>query len=488
MKKQLQHIVPDYATLHGAESADDLIVEGLTLDSRHIPVNGLYAALKGTQVDGHTFIENAIEGGAKAILCENLPAKLQKGIAYIQVADTAQALGEMAAAFYNHPSRQVKTIAITGTNGKTTTATIVKNALQFLGYKTGLLSTVQIEIGDDIFPTTHTTPNAIAMQAHLQQMAQARCQFVVMEASSHAIHQKRIAGTQFHTAVFTNISHDHLDYHKTFANYIKAKKALFDQLPSSAYAISNVDDKNGEIMLQNCKARKLRYSLKKLADFKGRILSQDFTGMQLKINELEFHAKLSGTFNAYNLTAAYGILSSLGFESTEICMALSQADGAAGRLEWTKSQNGTVGIVDYAHTPDALENVLSTIQDMNAQKSQIITVVGCGGNRDAGKRPEMAKIAAELSDKVILTSDNPRNEDPAAIVADMEEGIPLHKRMNALTILDRRNAIKTACQLAQAGDVILIAGKGHEKYQIIGDEKRPFDDKAILQEFLKHDQ
>ncbi|MCB0738130.1 MAG: UDP-N-acetylmuramoyl-L-alanyl-D-glutamate--2,6-diaminopimelate ligase [Bacteroidetes bacterium] len=477
----LSNILPQNAKVNGNASIQ---IEGITLDSRAVKPGFLFAAIAGTQVDGHQFIAAAIEKGAAAVLCNEIPADYSDKTTFIQVEDTSQALGEMASAFYGNPSASLKVIAITGTNGKTTTATILKNSLSYLGYRTGLISTVQIEIDDQIIPATHTTPDAVSLQATLAQMKKAGCQYVVMEASSHAIHQKRIAGLIVAGAVFTNITHDHLDYHETFANYINAKKALFDSLPAKAFALTNIDDRNGAVMLQNCSAKKCRYSLKKLADYKCKILEQDFTGMNLDINGTELYVQLSGTFNAYNLTAAFGVLVELGVAKTDAYLAISQAKGAEGRLDWIQGNNQVVGIVDYAHTPDALQNVLVTIGQMNTRNGQIITVVGCGGNRDKAKRPEMAKIAAEHSNRIILTSDNPRNEDPDTIISEMEAGIPLHKRMNSLTISDRKSAIKTACQLAQKGDLVLVAGKGHEKYQEIKGEKFPFDDMALLKTFL----
>lgn len=462
----------------------NISIEGITLDSRQVKANYVFAALKGTQVDGHRFIEKAIELGATVILCEDLPENIRKGITYLQCVDTALCLGHLASAFYNHPSKEMKVIGVTGTNGKTSVATVLKNTFSQLGFKCGLISTVQNEIGDEIVPATHTTPDAVSLQALFSDMIESGCDYVFMEASSHAIHQKRIAGVDFDGAIFTNISHDHLDYHGTFDNYIKAKKALFDQLKGEAFALTNIDDKNGRVMLQNTKARKKTYSLRSLADFKTKILEQDFTSMLLEINGQEVYTPLSGTFNAYNLTAVYGSMIEMGIEESEALIAISESKGAEGRLDWIKNSKNQVGVVDYAHTPDALENVLKAIKAMNTTGGNIITVVGCGGNRDKEKRPKMAQIACELSERVILTSDNPRNEEPETILEEMEVGVPIHKKLNVLTITDRKNAIKTACSLAQEGDLILVAGKGHEKYQEIKGVKHPFDDKAILQEFL----
>ncbi|MGB0429938.1 MAG: UDP-N-acetylmuramoyl-L-alanyl-D-glutamate--2,6-diaminopimelate ligase [Bacteroidia bacterium] len=459
-------------------------IQGIALDSRIVEPNFVFAAIKGTQVDGHKFINKAIDLGANTILCEHLPQNIREETTYIQCVDSALCLGHLASAFYGNPSKEMKVIGVTGTNGKTSVATILKNTFTHLGYKCGLISTVQNEIGAEIIEATHTTPNAVALQKLFSLMVEKGCDYVFMEASSHAIHQKRIAGVDFDGAIFTNISHDHLDYHGTFNHYIKAKKELFDQLKSSAFALTNIDDKNGRVMLQNTKARKKTYSLKSLADYKTKILEQDFTSMLLEVNSNEVYTPISGTFNAYNLTAAYGTLCEMGIDSTQALMALSQSKGAEGRLDWVKNHKNQVGIIDYAHTPDALENVLKALKQMNSTGGNIITVVGCGGNRDKDKRPKMAQIASELSERVILTSDNPRNEEPETILDEMEAGIPIHKKLNAITITDRRNAIKTACSLAQEGDLILVAGKGHEKYQEIKGIKYPFDDKAVLQEFL----
>lgn len=479
----LQDILP-LSFIKQVHGVADLEINGMAIDSRQVLPGFLFAAIKGTQVDGHKFIETAISKGAIAILCEHLPETLKEGVCYITTLNAPLALGHLASNYYDNPSQQMNVVAITGTNGKTSTATLLKNATSHLGFKTGLISTVQIEIGEEIIPATHTTPHAIAIQEVMAQMVEAGCEYVFMEASSHAIEQNRIAGIDFDGAVFTNLTHDHLDYHKTFDNYIKAKKLLFDQLPAKAFALTNTDDKNGKVMLQNTKAQKRSYSLKALSTYKTKVLEQDFTSMLLEINGKEVYVPISGTFNAYNLTAAYGSLVELDFDEEETLMALSQAKGAEGRLEWLLGDQKKVGIVDYAHTPDALENVLKAIKSMNTNNGNIITVVGCGGDRDKTKRPIMAKIAAEMSNRLILTSDNPRSEDPDSILQEMEEGVPLHRRLNALTITDRRNAIKTACSLAQYGDLILVAGKGHEKYQEVNGVKQPFDDKEVLKEFL----
>lgn len=483
MTQELSHIIP---SLLITKKHGDLGVEinGIEIDSRKVSDGVLFAAIKGTQVDGHRFIDTAIKNGAVAILCENLPEKLSPGVVYLETLDCAETMGKMASEFYENPSQNLVIIGITGTNGKTSTATLLKNAVSHMGHKAGLISTVQIEIDQEIIPATHTTPDAVSIQRILAQMVDAECEYVFMEVSSHAIDQKRIAGIDFRGAVFTNITHDHLDYHKTFDQYLKAKKALFDGLPAKAFALVNVDDKNGKVMVQNSKAQKFTYSLRAMAAYKTKILEQDFTSMLLELNGKEVYTPISGTFNAYNITAVYGTLEQLGFTTEEILIAISQSKGAEGRLEWIKNKKNQVGIVDYAHTPDALENVLKSIKQINTSNGAIITVVGCGGDRDREKRPKMAQIASELSDRVILTSDNPRSEDPETIISEMETGIPLHKKLSVLSITDRKNAIKTACSLSQEGDLILVAGKGHEKYQDIKGEKRPFDDKAVLREFL----
>jgi UDP-N-acetylmuramoyl-L-alanyl-D-glutamate--2,6-diaminopimelate ligase len=395
------------------------------------------------------------------------------------------ALGHIASAFYGHPSHDMQVVAATGTNGKTSVVTLLSNAMTNLGYKTGLISTVHIQIGGKTLPSTHTTPHALSLQHLLHLMAEDGCDYVFMEASSHAIDQQRIAGIKFAGAIFTNLTHDHLDYHKTFDNYLKAKKSLFDQLPAPAFALSNADDKNGAVVLQNTKAKRMYYALQQMADFKGRIMEQDFTSMLLFINGQEFYTGLPGTFQAYNLTAAFGAMVLLHVPPDTALLGLSQARGAEGRLQWIKNHRRQVGIVDYAHTPDALDNVLKTLKDLNTQGGNIISVVGCGGNRDREKRPKMAQIASNGSQWVILTSDNPRNEKADDIIAEMEAGIPVHKKLQVMSIADRRTAIKTACALARDGDLILVAGKGHEKYQEIDGVKHPFDDMAILSEYLQ---
>lgn len=469
-----------------ATSGDmEVSISEIVFDSRKVTEGSLFVATRGTHVDGHDFIDMAIEKGAQAVVCEELPQVLKSDITYIQVADAAKALGILGANFYGNPSAKLKLVAVTGTNGKTTIATLLYQLFGAMGYTSGLLSTVQNEIAGKVIPATHTTPDAIQLNALLAQMVKAGCTHCFMEASSHAIVQQRIAGLQFAGAIFSNISHDHLDYHKTFDEYIKAKKMLFDQLPSTAFALTNVDDKRGMVMLQNTKAAKHTYGLKGLADFKGKILSNTLQGLELDINNRQVWFKLIGDFNAYNLLAVLGTAVLLEESEEEVLMQLSSLAGAKGRFEQIQTANKITAIIDYAHTPDALENVLKTIQGVRAGNEKVITVVGCGGNRDTTKRPVMAEIAAKLSDQVILTSDNPRDEDPAMIIQEMQQGIPISQMRKALSIVDRREAIKTACVMAAPGDIILIAGKGHEDYQEIKGVKHHFDDKEVASEFLK---
>lgn len=456
-------------------------IEKLTLDSRQAQQGSLFAALRGSTTDGHQFIEKAITNGAGVILCEDLPSDLNPKVTYLKVADSAAALGFMADNFYNHPSQNLKLVGVTGTNGKTTTVTLLYNLFQNLGYKCGLLSTVENKIGQRVIPSTHTTPDSVAINALLAEMVEAGCDYAFMEVSSHAVEQRRISGLQFAGGIFTNISHDHLDYHKTFDNYIKAKKSFFDNLPKTAFALTNVDDKRGEVMLQNTKAKIARYSLHRIADFRAKILENSLLGLRLELDGADFHGRLIGEFNAYNLLAVYAAAILLNQKKDEVLTALSNVETAEGRFDYIFNQEHQIlGIVDYAHTPDALEKVLETIRQLRKAGSKIITVVGCGGDRDKTKRPEMAKIACNLSDQAILTSDNPRTEQPEAILKDMEVGIPNGAESKVLIITDRKQAIKTACRIAQNGDIILVAGKGHEKYQEINGVKHPFDDKEIL--------
>lgn len=460
-------------------------VESVAFDSRKVLPMTLFVAVRGTISDGHEFIGAAIKAGAVAIVCEELPDEILEQITYIQVKDSAEALGHIASNFYDNPSEELKLVAVTGTNGKTTVATLLYKLFRRLGKKAGLLSTVINKINDKDVPATHTTPDAVALNELLRQMVNEGCKYCFIEASSHAIAQHRITGLHISGAVFTNISHDHLDYHKTFNAYIAAKKQLFDMLPSSAFALVNNDDNHGEIMIQNCKAKKLTYGLKTMVDYKARILENQLTGLQLNIGGQEVYTRLIGDFNAYNLLAVYGVALEMGIESMEVLTELSSIESVEGRFQYIQTTNQVTAVVDYAHTPDALKNVLDTIKNIRTGNEQVISVIGCGGDRDKTKRPEMARIASELSDRVVLTSDNPRTENPEAIIEDMKAGIdPVNfKKYTAIT--DRREAIKLACTLADEGDIILIAGKGHEKYQEINGVKMPFDDMQVVQETLK---
>lgn len=458
------------------------VLAGVAIDSRQVVPGGVFVAVRGVQVDGHAFIEQAISKGATLVIGEEKAPALPAGVLYVQVAHSAEAAGLVAHLFYEEPSMSMKLVGVTGTNGKTTIATLLWKLFQGLGYTCGLISTVENRIGEELIPSTHTTPDAIQLNALLARMRDAGCSHVFMECSSHAIHQHRIAGLQFTGALFSNITHDHLDYHGTFDAYIRAKKSWFDGLPASAFAITNLDDKRGAVMFQNTAAKKFTYSLRTMADFKGRILDNSLQGLHLIINETEVFFRLIGEFNAYNLLAVYGAAICLGESKEDVLLQLSQLTGAEGRFDYVLSeQDRVMGIVDYAHTPDALLNVLATIKKVRQEQERIITVVGCGGDRDKTKRPIMAEVACEHSEQVILTSDNPRTEDPAVILQEMWAGVPITARRKVLTVQDRREAIKTAVTLAQPGDILLIAGKGHEKYQEIQGVKHPFDDKAELE-------
>ncbi len=460
-------------------------VNGISINSNEIKANYLFVALRGTRVDGHQFIPQVIEKGATAIVCEQLPETIQSGINYVKVTNAHIALAEICSNFYNQPSSKLKLVGITGTNGKTTTATLLFNLFTQLGYKCGLLSTVENRINSKIITATHTTPDPIQLNKLLSEMVFEECEYCFMEVSSHAVAQHRIAGLQFAGGIFTNITHDHLDYHKTFDEYIKAKKGFFDMLPDTAFALVNADDKNGKVMLQNSRANKKTFGLHGVCDFKCRILENNFTGLLLNIDNHEIVCHLIGSFNAYNLLGIYAAAVLLGIEKEKVLTQVSTLTSVEGRFEYLNSSNNIIGIVDYAHTPDALKNVLSTIEDIRTRNEKVITVVGCGGDRDAAKRPLMAHIACEKSDKVILTSDNPRSEDPQKIIDQMRAGVEAHQSAKVLSVLDRREAVKVACSLAQPGDIILIAGKGHEKYQEIKGVKYPFDDKEVLQESFK---
>ncbi len=462
-----------------------LQVTTIQIDSRKVSSNGVFVAIPGVQVDGHDFIQIAIEKGASVIVCEKLPLSLVENITYIVVANTHEAVAIMAHHFYNEPSTKLKLVGVTGTNGKTTVATLLFKLFSALGYHCGLVSTVQNQIGETIIPSTHTTPDAIQLNALLDKMVQAGCTHVFMECSSHAIHQHRITGLQFTGAAFTNLTLDHLDYHKTFDAYVAAKKAFFDALPSSAFAISNLDDKNGANMLLDTKAKKCTYALHAPANYKGKILENQLTGLVMLVNDIEVHCRLIGTFNAYNLLAVYGIAVQLGEASEKVLITLSALTGAEGRFDYIISDEKIIGIIDYAHTPDALENVLTTIAKLRKGDEEVITVVGCGGDRDKSKRPIMAQVACDLSTKVFLTSDNPRSENPEDILNDMEQGLSSAAKRKYLKITDRREAIKAAISFAKSGDIILVAGKGHEKYQEIKGVKHDFDDMAIMYHLFK---
>ena len=457
---------------------------GVNIDSRQIGKGHLFVAIKGTQVDGHKFIDKAIEQGASAILCEDLPENLAEGVTYVQVKSSEEAVGPVATAFYGYPSTRLKLVGVTGTNGKTTVATQLYNMFRKLGFKCGLLSTVCNYIEGEAIPASHTTPDAIELNRLLAKMVDAGCQYAFMECSSHAIAQHRIGGLTFAGGLFTNLTRDHLDYHKTFENYRDAKKAFFDSLPKTAFAITNADDKNGMFMVQNCKAKIKTYSTRSIADFKARIIESHFEGMYLEIDGREVGVQFIGKFNVSNLLAVYGAAIMLGQSPNDVLVAMSTLRSVSGRLDPVRSPEGFTAIVDYAHTPDALENVLKAIHEVLNGKGKVITVCGAGGNRDKGKRPLMAQEAVKQSDKVIITSDNPRFEEPQAIINDMLEGLNPQQLKRVISIVDRKEAIKTACMMAEKGDVILVAGKGHEDYQEIQGVKHHFDDKEILQDIF----
>lgn len=460
-------------------------VKDLQIDSRKVSKKSCFIAIKGNAQDGHAYIDAAIQKGATAVIAEHLPEIKNETVTYVQVGNSAAAAGYMANNFYASPSHKMKLTGVTGTNGKTTIATLLFKLFSGLGYKCGLLSTVQNQIGENVVPATHTTPDAISINALLKQMLDKGCTHVFMECSSHAIHQHRITGLRFSGALFTNITHDHLDYHKNFDEYIRVKKSFFDNLPADAFAISNADDKRGAVMLQNTAAKKYFYSLRTMADFKGKIIDNSINGLQLSINDQEVHFRLIGEFNAYNLLAVYGAATCLGEEKYKVLQVLSNLSGAEGRFEYIVSpREKIIGIIDYAHTPDALLNVLTTVKKLKRGHEKIITVVGCGGDRDKTKRPVMAEVACNHSDKVVFTSDNPRSEDAGAIIQDMENGLPPSAKRKYISIADRKEAIKTAVALANVEDIVLIAGKGHEKYQEIKGVKYPFDDKQVLQEMI----
>ena len=463
----------------------NVAIAAMSFDSRKIEMDSLFVAVKGTLSDGHKYIDDTIAKGAVAVLCEELPNVLNEKITYIKVNDASVALGIVAGNFYDNPSESLVLVGVTGTNGKTTTVTLLFSLFKKMGYNVGLLSTVKNQINNEIIPATHTTPDAIQLNALLRQMLDKGCTHCFMEVSSHAVMQNRISGIHFSGGVFTNITHDHLDYHKTFQEYIKAKKRFFDMLGPDAFALTNIDDANGELMLQNTKATKKTYSLHAMADFRCKVVENQFSGLLLNIDNNEVWSKLIGNFNAYNLLAVYATAVLLKEDKTNVLTTLSSLNSVEGRFQYIRSDNGIIGIVDYAHTPDALMNVLKTIKDIRTGNEQVITIVGCGGDRDAAKRPIMAKIACDLSNKVILTSDNPRSEEPEAIIKQMEKGVDAVNHKKTIAITDRSEAIKMACSIAKVGDIILVAGKGHEKYQEIKGVKHPFDDMQVMKENFK---
>jgi len=472
-------------TLEAVVGNTGITVSQLHFDSRKVSLNDCFVAIKGTLSDGHDYIEKAVNQGALAVVCEKLPETIINGVTYIQVDDSQKALAIMAANYFGKPSDRLKLIGITGTNGKTTVATLLYELFRKAGFATGLISTVKIMINDEEFEATHTTPDSLTLNSYLNKMFIEGVDYCFMEVSSHGIHQKRTEALTFAGGVFTNLTQDHLDYHNTFAEYRDVKKLFFDKLPKSAFALVNEDDKNGLVMVQNTKAKKYTYALKTQAHFKVQVLENQFSGLLLKINNNELWSKLIGNFNAYNLLAIYGVASILELDELEVLRIISELESVTGRFQHQISEKNITAIVDYAHTPDALKNVLETINSIRTGNETLITVVGCGGNRDKGKRPKMGHIASALSNKVIFTSDNPRNEDPEAIIADIEKGVEPQNFKKTMSIIDRKQAIKTACQLAEKNDIILIAGKGHETYQEIKGERFDFDDFKIVNEFLK---
>lgn len=467
------------------KGSTDIAIHKIDFDSRKIVQNDVFVAIRGTLADGHEYIEKAISLGATVIVCDTFPVEIANGITYIQVKDTNKALAFIAANYYGNPSRNLKLIGITGTNGKTTIASLLYQLFKKAGFKVGLLSTVKILVDDKEYNATHTTSDSITINRYLKEMNDAGVEYCFMEVSSHGIHQKRTEALHFEGGVFTNLSHDHLDYHPTFADYRDVKKSFFDHLPKTAFALSNIDDKNGLVMLQNTDARKMTYALKTYANYRAQILENQLSGLLLKINDNEVWVRLIGTFNAYNLLAIYGTAIELGLEHFEVLRLLSELESVSGRFQFIVSNQNITAIVDYAHTPDALENVLKTINDIRSKNEQLITVIGCGGDRDRAKRPIMANIASTLSDKVVITSDNPRTENPEAIIVEMERGVAPQNYKKTMSITDRKQAIKTACQLAQPNDIILVAGKGHETYQEIQGVRHHFDDMETVKELLE---
>jgi UDP-N-acetylmuramoyl-L-alanyl-D-glutamate--2,6-diaminopimelate ligase len=461
-------------------------VSDVQIDSRRVKKGSLFVAVKGSVADGHLFIDKAIDNGAAAVVAEQVPESKNEKVVYVQVENSAAAAGVIAHNFFGRPSEKIELVGVTGTNGKTTIATLLYKLFTRLGYTCGLISTVENKIAEKVIPATHTTPDAVSLNELLKQMADDGCTHVFMETSSHAVHQHRVTGLRYTGGIFSNITHDHLDYHKTFDEYIRVKKAFFDSLSSTAFAISNADDKRGQVMLQNTQAKKYYYSLRTVADFKGKIIDNSLSGLQMMVNDLEVHFRLIGEFNAYNLLAVYGAAVCMGEEKQNVLTALSELSGAEGRFDYLVSpKEKVIAIVDYAHTPDALLNVLATIKKLRKGFEQVITVVGCGGDRDKTKRPVMAEVACEHSDKAIFTSDNPRTEEPEQIIKDMENGLAASYKRKYISITDRKEAIKTAISLAKQEDIILIAGKGHEKYQEIKGVRNHFDDKEVVKDFFE---
>ncbi len=484
MAKSLKDILYKANLLEVAGSTE-LVVEHITMDSREVSKGSLFVAIKGTQVDGHQFIQQAVNAGAVAVICEDMPTKLTGDVSYIKVKSSSETLGIVASNFYGDPSGELQLVGVTGTNGKTTVATLLYELFTALGYKVGLISTIVNRIGTETHPVTHTTPNAVILNGLLADMVEQSCEYCFMEVSSHAIKQHRVTGLKYVGGVFTNITHEHLDYHSTFKEYLKVKKRFFDDLHESAFALTNLDDKNGTVILQGSKARKKTYALKAMADFRAKVLENSFTGLIMQMGGAEVHSPLVGEFNAYNLLAAFGVASLLEQDKVSVLTLLSKLSTAEGRFENVISDLLIIGIIDYAHTPDALENVLGTIKKLRTGNEKLITLVGCGGDRDASKRPLMAAVACKYSDQVLFTSDNPRSEEPQAIIDEMQAGVSPDQRAKVLSIPDRKEAIRTACQLAESGDIILLAGKGHEKYQETKGKRIPFDDKLILEETFR---
>jgi len=470
--------------IEAVKGPTDISINKIEFDSRNIAAGDAFVAIRGTQSDGHEYIEKAIQLGASVIVCESVPHNLEEGVTYVEVKSTSAALANMAANFYGNPSHNLKLVGITGTNGKTTIASLLYQLFKKAGYKVGLLSTVKIMVDDKEYKATHTTPDSLTINKYLKLMEEEGAEYCFMEVSSHGIHQNRTEGLFFAGGVFTNLSHDHLDYHSSFAEYRDVKKMFFDHLPKSAFALTNIDDKNGLVMLQNTFAKKLTYALKSYADYRAQILESQLSGLLLKINDQEVWVKLIGTFNAYNLLAIYAAAINLGLEQNEVLRLMSELESVSGRFEFIVSESGVTAIVDYAHTPDALENVLKTIEDVRTRNEQLITIVGCGGDRDKTKRPVMARIASAMSDKAIFTSDNPRSEVPEDIIEDMEKGVEPQNYKKTIAVVDRKQAIKIACQLARPNDIILIAGKGHETYQEIKGVRHDFDDMKTVKEIL----